>query len=370
MYNKDMKLGIFGGTFNPPHNTHVKIAEKAKTQLGLDKLIVMPCGIPPHKPCDMDGATRLALARAAFEGCEVSDYEIEKEGASYTVETLRHFKTLYPQAELFLIIGRDSYCNFDKWYCPQEIASLATLAVADRASATQSETSNRIQNATGAKAVLLDIRPDAVSSTEIRLRYEFGFDNSHLVPKAVDEYVLQRGLYSKFRDTAMKLRGYLSEKRLMHTFHVVKRGLEFADEQERDKVFLSCLLHDCAKYISPADYGKYGFVPPKDMPEPVIHSFLGEVVAKQDFGVQDDEVLSAIAYHTTGRPNMTKLEKIVYVADKAEETRPYPLQHLLQGSLDDILKACLAEANSYKIAHHGTEEYALSKATLEFYLSD
>lgn len=368
MYNIHMKLGIFGGTFNPPHNMHVKIAEIAKAQLSLDRLIVMPCGIPPHKTCGVAAETRLALAKAAFEGCEISDYEISKAGASYTVETLRHFKTLYPEAQLFLIIGGDSFENFDKWYMPKEIATLATLAVADRASAVTEETRRRIASSTGGKFVFLDIVPNGISSTEIRLRYQFGMDNAQLVPQAVDKYVLQHNLYAEFRETALKLRGYLTEQRLRHTFYVVKRGLEFAREQERDKVFLACLLHDCAKYIAPADYAKYGFVKPSDMPDPVVHSFLGECVAKQDFGVRDEEVLSAIAYHTTGRPDMTRLEKIVYVADKTEETRPYPLEHLLRGSLDDILKACLEEANSYKIARHGREEYALSRDTLRFYL--
>ena len=359
-----MKLAIFGGTFNPPHNAHVNIVGQAKAQLGLDKTIVMPCGIPPHKKCDVDAETRLTLTQLAFDSCEVSDYEIKKQGASYTVETLRHFKNLYPNAELFLVIGGDSYRNFDKWYCAQEIANSVTFVVAERPVEFQTA---QTKPTTGTKAVFLDIEPSSVSSTEVRLRYEFGFDNAHLVPKAVDEYILQHGLYAKFRDIAQKLRAYLTESRLNHTFYVVKRGLEFATPEERDKVFLACLLHDCAKYVSPTDYAKYGFVPPADMPEPVIHSFLGEYVAKRDFGVTDADVLSAIAYHTTGCPNMTRLQKIVYVADKTEETRHYPLEHLLKGSLDDVLKACLAEANSYTKAHHGTEEYALTKATLDFY---
>lgn len=362
-----MKVGIFGGTFNPPHKTHVDLAKQAKAQLNLDRLIVMPCGIPPHKRCDVDAERRLEMTKLAFPNDTVCDYELKKNGASYTVETLRWLRGEYPDAELFLIIGGDSFKNFLKWYRPREIAELATLAVADRDRKTSVRTAKRIRNEIGANVVFLDVKPNDVSSTEIRLRYQFGLDNSQFVTSDVDSYVKANGLYSDYADVVQKLRGYLTEQRFMHTFYVVKRGLELSRDDERDKVFLTCLLHDVAKYVEPSNYKKYGFVPPDNMPEPVIHSFLGEYVARQDFGVTDEVILKAIAYHTTGCPNMTRLQKIVYVADKTEQTRPYPLSHLTKGSLDRQLKSCLLEANSYKIAHHGTEEYPLSRATLDYY---
>lgn len=363
MYNKGMRIGIFGGTFNPPHKTHREIALQAKAQLNLDKLIVVPCGIPPHKFCEVDASTRLQLAQLAFSDfAEVSDCEIRKDGKSYTVETLKYFREIHPDAKLFLIVGGDSFKNFDKWYHPKEIASLATIAVADRNRKTLASTARRIARNTGAQAVFLKVAPDDVSSTEIRLRYQFGLENDG-VDEKVNAFVLKHGLYSKYRPLAEMLRKYLTEKRFQHTFYVVKRGLELATEQQKDKVFLACLLHDCAKYVEPQRYAEYGFVAPPDMPEPVIHSFLGALVAKKDFGITDEEVLSAIAYHTTGCPNMTQLQKIVYVADKTEQTRPYPLAHLTKGSLDRQFLACLSEAN----LHHGKEIYALSDETMKFY---
>jgi len=368
MYNNNMKVGIFGGTFNPPHNTHIRIAEQAKAQLSLDKLIVMPCGVPPHKKCEVSSDARLALTKKAFGGiAEVSDYEINKRGKSYTVETLRHFVSAYPTAEFYLVMGGDSFRNFGSWYCPQEIAALATLAVAERSDCSLEAAKQDVLQRFNAKTTFLDVTPDAVSSTEIRLRYQFGLDNADLVPAAVDAYVLQHGLYAECRETSQKLKTYLDDKRFMHTFYVVKRGLELAGDEDADKTFLACLLHDCAKNIPESDYAKYGFIPPPDMPKPVVHSFLGARVAAQDFGVTDEDVLSAIAYHTTGCPDMTRLQKIVYVADKTEQTRPYPLAHLTQGSLDEQLVKCLLEANSYTTAHHGTDEYALSVQTLDYY---
>ena len=92
-----MKIGLFGGTFNPPHTTHVNIAKAAIEQLGLDKLVVMPCGDPPHKQVDVDKTTRFKLTTLAFQDfAKVSDYELNKDGKSYTVDTLRYVKGLYP----------------------------------------------------------------------------------------------------------------------------------------------------------------------------------------------------------------------------------------------------------------------------------
>lgn len=363
-----MKIGIFGGTFNPPHNTHILIAQEALRQLNLDKLLVVPCGDPPHKRCDVDKDTRMTLTRLAFgEIAEVSDYEISKNGKSYTVETLRYVKSQYPNSDVYLIIGGDSFRNFDKWYCPEEIARLCTLAVADRARKTSSATVRRMEQEFGAKTVFLNVKPNAVSSTEIRLKYQFGISNADVVPKTVNDYITEHKLYAEYRPMVDKLRAYLKPERFSHTFYVVKRGLELATDEERDKVFVACLLHDCAKYVQPCDYGKYGFTKPNDMPDSVVHSFLGREVARQDFGVTDPEILDAITYHTTGRPNMSRLEKIVYVADKTEDSRPYPLSHLKKGNLDAMFIACLKEAYEVCLERHCDSVCPLSEQTIAYY---
>lgn len=363
-----MKIGLFGGTFNPPHKTHVDIAVAARNQLGLDKLVVMPCGDPPHKQVDVDKNTRMKLARLAFDGiAEVSDYELNKVGKSYTVETLAYLKELYPSADLYLIIGGDSLVSFGKWHCPKQVASLATLVVVDRARKTSTATVRRIERDYGATVVRLNFKANSVSSTEVRLRYEFGLSNADTVPLNVDNYIIEHNLYGQHRSMVDKLRGYLKPERFSHTFYVVKRGLELANDDEREQVFTACLLHDCAKYISPNDYGKYGFGKPMDMPDSVVHSFLGAEVAKRDFGVTDQDVLDAIAYHTTGKPNMSRLCKLVYVADKTEDSRPYPLSHLKRGSLDDMFVMCLVEAYQVCLERHCDSVCPLSEQTIDYY---
>ena len=363
-----MKIGLFGGTFNPPHTTHVNIAKAAIEQLCLDKLIVMPCGDPPHKEVDVDKATRFKLATFAFQDfAEVSDYELNRLGKSYTVDTLHHLKELYPDSELYLIIGGDSLVNFGTWYCPKEIAKLATLIVADRGRKTSSATVRRIERDYGAKIQRLNLKATAVNSTLIRLSYDFGFSSTEYVPANVDDYITQHGLYQQHSSMVSKLWNYLTPERFQHTFYVVKRGLELATDEEKEKVFTACLLHDCGKYLTPADYGKYDFVKPADMPDSVVHSFIGAEVAKRDFGVTDKEILDAIAYHTTGRPGMTRLEKIVYVADKTEDSRPYPLSHLKRGNLDEMFLKCLVEAYEVCLERHHDSVCPLSEQTIDYY---
>ncbi len=363
-----MKIGIFGGTFNPPHNTHVALAREAIAQLGLDRLIVVPCGDPPHKQCDVSAQVRLQLARAAFGNfAQVDDYEINKESKSYTAETLAHYRQLYPDAKLYLIIGGDSVRDFGKWYCPERIVGMCTVAAVCRDDEESLEQPLRqLREVYGADAVTLTFSPTQLSSTDIRLRYEFGMDNGSLVPAEVDNYVFIHKLYSKYSAMIQTLKKYLIPQRFNHTFYVVKRGQELARDELKDKAFLACLLHDVAKYIPQQDYICYGFEQ-GDLPDSVVHSFLGSHVARQDFDIEDEEILNAIAYHTTGRPDMTELEKIVYVADKTEDSRPYPLEHLKQGSLDEQFVACLKEAYRVCLKRHCDSLCPLSELTVRWY---
>ena len=363
-----MKIGIFGGTCNPPHISHVNILSQAKSQLGLDKLIVFPCGNPPHKKCEVDKSTRLELTRLAFDGiAEVDDYELNRDGKSYTVNTLNMLRNRYPNDELYLIIGGDSFRDFDKWYHAEEICTMCTLAVAERSRKTSKATLRKIQRL-GAKVTFVSVKPTNVSSTEVRLRYQFGLENGQFVPQAVDEYVKTHNLYAEYLPMATKLKGYLKPERFSHTFYVVKRGLELATEEEKHQVFVACLLHDCAKYIAPCDYAKYGFVRPSDMPNNVVHAFLGALVAEQDFGVTDKEVIEAIRYHCTAKPDMSRLQMLLYVADKTEQTRKYPLSHLLKGSLENMFKLCLEEASQYCGQVHADSIYPLTQQAVDFYL--
>ena len=128
-----MKIGVYGGSFNPPHLGHVRAAQACKQALGLDRVLVIPASIPPHKQLTSSSASpeeRLALTRLAFEnlpGFEVLNLEIRREGKSYTVDTIRELKAQYAHDELFLMMGTDMFLSFQDWYSPQEIARCAQL---------------------------------------------------------------------------------------------------------------------------------------------------------------------------------------------------------------------------------------------------
>ena len=359
-----MKIGLFGGTFNPPHKTHVNMARQAVKQLQLDKLIVMPCGDPPHKKTDVDKLARLAMCQIAFDGIgEVSDYEITKTGKSYTVDTLQHLHELYPNDQFYLIIGEDSFRDFEKWYMPQQILHLATLAVCERGGVDSATMSQKYHG----KIAKVTFEPTNTSSTEIRLRYNFGLPNTQFVDQAVDNFVVQNNVYASKTQVVQKLATYITDKkRFEHTYYVVKRGLELAPSHLKEKAFWACLLHDCAKNLQAHTHANYGF-DAQNMPRPIVHAFLGALVAEKDFGITDLEILDAIRYHCTARPNMTELDMLVYVADKTEETRPFPTEHLLQGTLKDMFVACLVEANDFCLTTHGADRHPLTQQALDFY---
>ena len=133
-----MKIGVYGGSFNPPHLGHVRAAQACKQALGLDRVLVIPASIPPHKQLTSSSASpeeRLALTRLAFEnlpGFEVLDLEIRREGKSYTVDTIRELKAQYEHDELFLMMGTDMFLSFQDWYSPQEIARYVQLVCFSR----------------------------------------------------------------------------------------------------------------------------------------------------------------------------------------------------------------------------------------------
>lgn len=359
-----MKIGLFGGTFNPPHKTHLNMARMAVEQLGLDKLIIMPCGDPPHKKTDVNKFARLDMCKIAFGGIgEVSDYEITKVGKSYTVDTLTYLREIYPNDQLYLIIGEDSFRDFEKWYQPQQILQLATLAVCERGGVDSSQMEQKYLG----KIAKVVFEPNDVSSTEIRLRYNFRLPNDSFVTPDVDEFIIRNNIYGAKTGVVDKLRTYVTDlRRFQHTYYVVKRGLQLAPSNLKEKAFWACLLHDCAKNLPSERYCNYNFEP-NGMPKPIIHAFLGALVAKKDFGIDDCEILDAIRYHCTARPNMTKLDMIVYIADKTEETRPFPTEHLLRGSLKNMFISCLLEANDFCLTTHGDEMYYLTQDAIDFY---
>ena len=194
-------VGILGGTFNPPHRAHVACALRALDVLALDRVELMPARLAPHKAAGEDpgAAHRLAMCELALGDCEgvgVSRLELEREGPSYTVDTLRQLHATEPEDQLTFIVGGDMARSLPAWREPEAILELATLAVAERGRADREAITAALRELPGSERTrFLDMAPMDVSSSLVRRRVAAGEPIDDLVPAAVGAYIAQHGLY-------------------------------------------------------------------------------------------------------------------------------------------------------------------------------
>ncbi len=380
-----MRIGIFGGSFDPVHGEHIELAKRAVQELRLDKLLIMPAGEPPHKKGKRitSAKERLYLCRAAFEGeekIEVSDYEITRGGTSYTYQTCEEFARRY-QGELFWLVGTDMLRDFPSWRNPERILSCATLAVCGRnekvgwVEREQARFSRRF----GKKFAYLSYEGKDVSSTKLRVLAGAGMRLTGFTPEKVAEYVYEKGLYKiPFADEALQLE---SPRRREHSIRVAylaasrAHGLKVPEE----KAIAAALFHDCAKNLAADSAYLDGFTPPKkwgEVPPAVYHQFAGAYVAEKHFGVTDRDILNAVRYHTSGRANMSQLEKLIFLADMLEEERSYKEVEMLRAlfwkrknSVKECLRTALYETLRF-VEQKGERAYPLTEAAYEFYEKD
>lgn len=192
-------LGLYGGTFDPPHKAHISLAKAFLKAFPKASLIVMPCRIPPHKTRDKkgaDGKSRLEMARIAFENFgEVSSYELEKEGTSYTYLTVMHLQSLYPHRKICLIMGQDNLEIIEKWREYEYLLSHCAFAVSVRGGEAISPVIEELREKYCADITLLPMEREDVSSTQIREALRNGKSAKSLVTKEVYEYIKREGLY-------------------------------------------------------------------------------------------------------------------------------------------------------------------------------
>ncbi len=193
-----MKIGLFGGTFDPIHTGHLIIAETIRSDFGLDRVVFVPTSIPPHKPegpeADSESRYRMVqLAVNGHDGFTVSDCEIRRGGASYTLDTLKEFHQSEPgQGNVFyLIVGMDSLIDMKHWKKPEAIFELATILVASRSGFDSSQVESWIK----VKTVMVQTPLVDISSSEIRKRIRSGRSVRFWIPESVEKYIRQEGLY-------------------------------------------------------------------------------------------------------------------------------------------------------------------------------
>lgn len=186
-----MRIGLFGGMFDPPHIGHLILAERTADLLSLDKIIIFPAGNHPTKPTITSAEDRLALCRLTFTDnpkFEVSDIEVTQDATSYTIDTIKAFKQQYPEAELFLCIGADNATSFHNWHLPEEIVKLCKIVVWAREVIT-------IDSPFAASMSILPTPLLHISSTEIRTITEQEHSIRYMVSDAARKYITSKKLY-------------------------------------------------------------------------------------------------------------------------------------------------------------------------------
>ncbi len=384
---KKMKVGIFGGSFDPVHKEHIHLAQAAVKELGLDKLLIMPAYAPPHKPYKvlMEDSHRLQMCRLAFAdvpNAEVCDFEIAQKGTSYTYLTCQHFKQQYPTAQLFWLVGTDMLRDFPTWRYPEKILSTVTLAVCARNE--QSEWVEREQQSFfkrfGQQFTVLSYQGEDVSSTKIRVLAAAQESVAHLVGEAVQAYIQNNGLY--LVENVKQALALEKPQRKAHSLRVAEVAAKKAGElrMNEKQAIAAALFHDCGKNVETDSALLQGFTLPAqfgEVPAQVVHQFTGAYLAQTQFGVTDEDILNAVRYHTSGRPNMSALEKLIFLADMVEEERNYDVVESIrsafwsaQGDKQTALDACLLlalEQTAVFLRRIGQAVYPLTLNALQYY---
>ena len=373
------KIGIMGGTFNPIHNAHLMMAQAAYEQYKLDEVWFMPSKNPPHKQkqdilSDEHRKRMIQFAIDEIPHFVFSDMELKRQGTTYTCDTLEQLHKDLPEAEIYFILGGDSLQDFESWYHPEKIVKLCTILAASREGLSDQETKelcNSLSQKLKGTILPVSMPQLRISSAIIRERLSNGESAEGYCPEKVLYYMKLHGLYGavlakkprKEKEMLACLAATLRPKRYRHTLGVAYTAANLAVchgvDPERARV--AGLLHDCAKYFSNEEMYRlcddYGIsLSPSEQNNPaLIHSKLGAYLVKNRYGIDDVEIASAISYHTTGKPGMTPLEKIIYLADYME---PYRNMNCRPYSLDEVRKACFADLDKgLKMILHNTVEY-------------
>ena len=360
------RIGIYGGTFNPPHVGHIRGAEYAICALQLEKLLLIPSCVAPHKdipvgsPTPAQRAEMLHLAKG--ESMEVCDIELNRGGTSYTYETVEALAEQYPNKELVLIIGTDMFLSFLTWKEPQRILNKVSLGIlyrGDKDELSRIADQKRLLEEQGAVVYLIENPVTAISSTQLRRMLIFRCASAFL-PEGVEHYIRCNNLYGAEEDyqnlSMEKLEqvvvSLLKPDRVAHVLGCRDTAMELAKRWGADVTDAgrAGLLHDITKALDGplqltlcTEYGKILGEFSKHNPK-TLHSLTGSLVAERVFG-ENCAVVSAICSHTTGKADMTTLEKILYVADYMEPNRDFPgveiLRHLAYTDLDKAVKTGL-----------------------------
>lgn len=382
-----MKIGIVGGTFDPIHNGHLMLGEYAKQLFDLEEIWFMPNGNPPHKSnatIETQTKHRVEMVQRAIadrNNFKIQLYEVNRKEINYSYLTMEHFCELYPENQFYFIIGADSLFAIEQWAEPARLLKTCTILAAyrdDKGTRKMEEQIQYLNRKYEADICLLNTTNVDVSSSQIRNMIKNGETIDTLVPETVCAYIKEHRLYQADIEKIKEiLHSQQGDVRFAHTMGVVDTAISLAKRYgaDKEKVRFAALLHDVAKPI-PTDeklkicYANHLSITESEQANPsLLHAKLGAYIAKETYQIVDEDILNAICYHTTGRPNMTLLEKIIYIADYIEPNRSQApnlkeIRELAYVDLDE----CLYRILEGTLAYLRTRNEVIDPMTEETYL--
>ncbi len=394
------KIGIMGGTFNPIHNAHLIMAEEARVQFDLDKILFMPSKNPPHKDkkdivSDAHRGRMIQHAICHNPYFEYSDMELKREGTTYTKDTLATIKQESPETEVHFILGGDSLEALETWCEPAYIFANCHILAANRGDTADQKIKDWIQyyqDKYGARISEIKMPLISISSEMIREKLAHRQSIGDYCPACVEYYIRNNELYGVQEAicNATKeqpllchvLEACLKPKRYRHTLGVAMTAANMAviHGVDSEQAYLAGLLHDCAKYLKGTEMitlCNQHQIPLSDIEREntaLIHGKLGAYFARTKYMVEDEDVLNAISFHTTGRPQMSPLEKIIYLADYMEPHRdmkckPHSLTKVRKMCFNDLDRAlCMVLENTVSyLDKSGKPVDEMTRKTYEYY---
>lgn len=358
------RIGIFGGSFNPPHLGHILAVREFQKKLALDTVLLIPAGDPPHKTLTANSPTstqRLEMTRLAaqdLESAQVLDIEICREGRSYTADTIALLRAEYPKDELFLLMGTDMFLSFSAWYQPERIVKEAAIAVAHRDSDKSEKLcscADALREKLGAEILLVENSFLPYSSTSVRAMLAFASAESYIAPQVMD-YIRENKLYYvgrnlkdlPFEELSAVSLSLHKAKRVPHVKGCSETAVRLAAKYGANVTDAkrAGILHDITKALNADEQlqlsENYAMILDNfERAHPkLLHAKTGAVIAREVFG-ENAAVCEAIRWHTTGRAEMSLLEKIIYLADYMEPNRDIDgveeLRRLTETDLDEAM---------------------------------
>ena len=323
---------VFGGTFDPVHNGHLRMAEAAAKKFNAS-LIFVPSKAPRWKSPEVSSNHRLEMLKIALKGVsfdyEICEFELNSNAeVNYSIDTVKYLKNIHMDDNLYFLIGADQVNKFQDWKDAKELSKLVQIVYCYRPENDFNENNIKVFN-------MIDLGFDKsgeVSSSAIKDM------ESVDLPFEVLEYIEKNRFYF-----VKKVASFIPEKRLNHSIEVANLALKVAEVNKLEplyKYYFAALLHDLGKGYYKEDenllkimkdyYPEY-----LDIPNFAYHQFAGEFLAKTKLGVEDPEILDAIKFHCTGKANMSPLGMVVYACDKIEPTREFDSTWLINACMED-----------------------------------